>query len=100
MALAARTTQRRTMEGIVVSDRMTHTITVKVTRSFRHTKYAKIVRKAKKYMAHDERDEAKVGDRVEIVECRPLSRNKRWRLLRVLARGAAVTGHVDTIEQA
>jgi len=87
--------KRKVLQGIVVSDRMQKTITVDVERVFRHPKYGKYVRRHKKYHAHDENREARVGDVVEIAECRPLSRLKRWRLLRVLERAAlASTGGV------
>ena len=87
--------KRKVLQGIVVSDRMQKTITVDVERVFRHPKYGKYVRRHKKYHAHDENREARVGDVVEIAECRPLSRLKRWRLLRVLERSAlASTGGV------
>jgi small subunit ribosomal protein S17 len=77
-------TRRRTLEGVVTSDKMDKTITVVVERTFKHAKYKKYVRKAKKYHAHDEQGEAKVGDRVEIAESRPMSKLKRWRLVRVV----------------
>jgi len=81
---------RRSLEGIVSSDKMAKTITVVVERTYKHEKYKKYVRKNKKYHAHDENGEAKRGDRVEIVACRPMSRIKRWRLVRVVAKGALV----------
>lgn len=75
---------RRTLRGTVISDRMEKTITVRVERVFQHPKYKKYIRRHKKYHAHDEQSAAHVGDRVEIVETRPLSKQKRWRLLSVL----------------
>jgi small subunit ribosomal protein S17 len=75
---------RRTLVGTVTSDRMKNTITVLVERTFRHPKYGKFVRENKRYHAHDEREEAGVGDRVEIMATRPISRLKRWRLVRVV----------------
>lgn len=78
--------RRRVLWGVVVSDRMDKTITVRVERRMRHPKYAKFIRKHKKYHAHDEQGEAKVGDTVEIVETRPLSKIKRFRLQRVMER--------------
>ena len=85
---------RRTLRGTVTSDRMEKTITVRVERTFRHPKYGKFVRRHSKYLAHDERGEATVGDTVEIAATRPLSKTKRWRLIRVL-RGT-VLGEDDT----
>lgn len=70
--------------GEVVSDKMDKTITVKVTRTFSHPLYGKTVRQFKKYKAHDEASVAKMGDTVEIMECRPLSKTKHMMLNRVL----------------
>ena len=82
--------QRRSLEGTVTSDRCTKTITVEVQRTFKHPKYKKYVRKLARYHAHDEKGEAKKGDRVEIRSCRPLSATKRWMLVRVIDRAVAV----------
>ena len=82
---------RRTLEGTVTSDQCAKTITVEVERTFRHKKYKKYVRKLARFHAHDEKDEAKKGDRVEIRSCRPLSRTKRWLLVRIIDRAAEVT---------
>lgn len=73
----------RTLTGVVKSTKMAKTITVEVVRTVRHAKYAKFLKKRARYYAHDERGEAGVGDRVEIVETRPLSKLKRWRLQRI-----------------
>jgi small subunit ribosomal protein S17 len=81
---------RRVLEGIVTSDKMAKTITVEVERTFKHEKYKKYVRKKKKYHAHDEKGEAKRGDKVEIRACRPMSRIKRWLLVRVVEKGTLV----------
>ncbi|MBI5363428.1 MAG: 30S ribosomal protein S17 [Planctomycetes bacterium] len=78
---------RRTIEGVVTSDKMAKTITVEVVRTYRHPKYSKYLRVKKKYHAHDEEGEAKTGDRVELAACRPMSKLKRWRLVRVVERG-------------
>ncbi|HWP99152.1 MAG TPA: 30S ribosomal protein S17 [Vicinamibacterales bacterium] len=72
--------------GVVVSDRMTKTVVVAVERQVRHPLYGKAVRRTSKFLAHDERQEARVGDRVRIVESRPLSRRKRWVVTGVLER--------------
>jgi small subunit ribosomal protein S17 len=83
---------RRTLRGLVVSDRMEKTITVRVERVFKHPKYKKYIRRHKKYHAHDEERTAHVGDEVEIRECRPLSKIKRWRLVEVVSRAALPDG--------
>ena len=77
---------RKFVVGLVVSDKMQKTITVQVTRLEKHSKYKKYLRRHTKFYAHDEKREAKVGDTVEIVETRPTSKLKRWRLLKVLVR--------------
>lgn len=70
--------KRRVVVGTVVSDKMQKTIVVKVDRQVRHALYKKYLEKSRRYKAHDEKNEAKVGDRVVLVESRPLSREKRW----------------------
>ena len=75
---------RRLLQGTVTGAKCAKTISVSVERTYRHAKYGKFVRKRKKYMAHDENDEAAVGDKVEIVSTRPLSKLKRWRLVRIV----------------
>jgi len=72
--------------GIVVSDKMDKTIVVKVERQFMHPLYKKIVKKHKKFKAHDEKNESHIGDTVEIIECRPLSKQKRWSLTQIIER--------------
>ncbi len=79
---------RRKLVGRVVSDKMQKTIIVMVTRRVRETMYDKYVTRRAKYVAHDEKDEMKVGDKVEIVEHRPLSRTKRWKVVRLIERPA------------
>ncbi|MGE4618547.1 MAG: 30S ribosomal protein S17 [Planctomycetota bacterium] len=76
----ATTKIRRTVRGIVVSDSMSKTLVVKTERLVRHPKYHKYMRKYTKYYAHDETEQAAVGDFVELVLCRPLSKLKRWEL--------------------
>jgi small subunit ribosomal protein S17 len=75
---------RKSMQGIVVSDKGEKTIVVQVERTTRHALYHKIIRKRKKYHVHDEANQAKVGDKVEIMGTRPLSKLKRWRLVQIL----------------
>lgn len=75
---------RRSLNGEVVSNRMDKTIVVRVERRVKHPLYKKEIRRFSKYYAHDENNEAKVGDSVNIAEVRPLSKLKRWRLVKVL----------------
>ena len=78
--------KRRTKTGRVVSDKMDKTIVVSVARLARHPIYKRVVKATKKFAAHDERNEARIGDTVLIEESRPLSATKRWRLVEVLSR--------------
>ncbi|MEQ8694582.1 MAG: 30S ribosomal protein S17 [Gammaproteobacteria bacterium] len=80
----------RTLVGQVVSNRMEKTISVLVERRVEHPLYRKYVRKSTKLLAHDENNECNEGDTVSIEECRPLSKNKSWRLQRVLERATQV----------
>ena len=75
---------RKTRIGRVVSDKMDKTIVVAVEDSYRHPLYKKIIRRTVKFKAHDENNECKVGDRVMIMETRPLSKDKRWRLVQIV----------------
>jgi small subunit ribosomal protein S17 len=77
---------RQAKTGVVTSAKMQKTIVVKVTRLVKHPRYTRVVRVTKKFYAHDENREARVGDTVCIVETRPLSRLKRWRLAEIVAR--------------
>ncbi len=88
-AVAARP-RRKERVGEVISNNMAKTIIVRVERRFPHPKFKKVVTGYKKFYAHDEKSEAKVGDRVRIEETRPLSKSKRWRLVQVVERGAEV----------
>jgi small subunit ribosomal protein S17 len=76
--------RRKVLSGEVVSDRMDKTITVKVERRIRHSVYERVIRRSKKYHAHDEQNQCHIGDQVRIIETRPLSKTKRWRLLEVI----------------
>ena len=78
--------ERKRVVGIVVSDKCEKTITVRVSRLVKHPRYGKYLSRSTQYMAHDEKNEAREGDRVEIMETRPLSKLKRWRLLSVVER--------------
>jgi len=81
------TGNKRILEGVVTSDKADKTAVVEVERRFLHPRYRKTIRSHKKYMAHDENNEAKIGDRVRIVESKPISRRKRWLLESVVRRG-------------
>lgn len=78
---------RKELVGIVLSDKMQKTIVVQTRRKARHPLYGKVIEKAEKFKAHDEKNEAKIGDTVRIVETRPLSKDKCWRLVEVINRG-------------
>ena len=75
---------RKEKVGIVVSNKMDKTINVMVERKVKHPKYGKYLKKSTKFMAHDEKEEAGIGDTVRIMETRPLSKNKCWRLVEVI----------------
>src|SRR3954452_6900853 len=77
---------RKERIGEVISDKMHKTIVVRVQRRFRHAEFKKVVTAYKKFYAHDEKNEAKVGDRVRIQETRPLSKLKRWRVVQVVSK--------------
>lgn len=77
---------RKVREGIVVSNKMTKSIVVVVERKFKHPKYGKFMRKSSRFMAHDEKEECHIGDTVRIMETRPLSKNKCWRLVEIIER--------------
>lgn len=75
---------RRTQTGVVVSDKMDKTVVVRVDRLVKHTLYNKYIKRSVKYKVHDELNSCKAGDKVQIVECRPLSKDKRWALRQIL----------------
>jgi small subunit ribosomal protein S17 len=77
---------RKQKTGVVVSNKMDKTIAVKVERSLMHPLYGKFVKRSKKFFAHDEENTCNVGDFVRIMETRPLSKNKRWRLIEIMER--------------
>jgi len=72
---------KRTMQGVVVSDKGNKTVVVTVERRFQHPMYKKYIRRSKKYHAHDETNQCKIGDVVTIRECRPISKLKRWEVV-------------------
>jgi small subunit ribosomal protein S17 len=77
---------RKVREGVVVSNKMDKTIVISIVERVRHPKYAKFVQRTKKLYAHDEANDANSGDRVRVMETRPMSKQKRWRLIEVLER--------------
>lgn len=86
MAEQTTTSKQRERQGLVVSDKMEKTIVVQVTSVKPHAEYKKVVRRTSRLKAHDENNEARIGDTVLVRECRPLSRDKTWRLIKVLQR--------------
>lgn len=87
---------RKTRIGVVTSTRMAKTIVVRVDRLERHSRYPRTLRRSSKFLAHDEQGQAKLNDTVRIVETRPLSKRKRWRLVEVLRHGLAATETAPT----
>ncbi len=79
--------KRKTRSGRVVSNKMNKTVVVAVDTPWRHPLYGKSIRRVVKYKAHDEKSECRIGDTVRIVETRPLSKNKRWRVAEIITRG-------------
>jgi small subunit ribosomal protein S17 len=96
---------RKEKVGRVVSDKMEKTIVVSVERLSRHPLYKRVIRLTTKFKAHDERNEARIGDTVRIVESRPLSATKRWRMVEIIARasegaGEAIVGEEEATSEA
>ncbi len=91
---------KKEREGVVTSNRMTKTVVVSIERRVMHPKYKKFLKRRTKVKAHDESDKCQIGDRVLVVECRPLSHQKRWRVRRILERarqtGQEPSGGLDT----
>jgi len=75
---------RKTQVGVVVSNKMEKTVVVKVDRLVKHSVYSKYIKRSVKYKVHDELNSSKVGDKVQIIECRPLSKDKRWSLKQII----------------
>ena len=86
MTLKVERNKRKVRSGTVTSDARDKTITVKIVRLVRHSLYNRVIRKGTKLMAHDEQNDARIGDLVEVMETRPLSKTKRWRLTRIIER--------------
>ena len=91
MSDTTETKQRQTLQGRVVSDKMDKTVVVEVERTVMHPLYQRYIRRRKKYHAHDETNDCKVGDQVKIVSCRPLSKTKRWRVGEVIRRAEVIS---------
>lgn len=79
---------KKTLRGIVVSDSMDKTIVVAVEKYMRHSRYQRVVKRVKKYKVHDEKNEARMGDKVLIIESRPMSKEKRWRIEQILEKAS------------
>ncbi|MCD6462998.1 MAG: 30S ribosomal protein S17 [Thermotogae bacterium] len=90
---------KKRLTGVVVSDKMDKTVVVMVERIVKHPRYGKYIKRRKKYHAHDEKNECKTGDVVEIIESRPLSKTKRWRVVRIIRKGALATEKEESIEK-
>lgn len=86
MIMEAKKITKKVLTGVVVSDKMDKTIVIKVEVNAKHPLYGKIIKRSQRVKAHDERNECNVGDLVKIIECRPLSRDKRWRLSAIVER--------------
>ena len=84
MSEAVERNLRKTRVGMVVSDKMDKTVVVAIQDNVKHPKYGKVIKRTVKFKAHDENNECAVGDKVSIMETRPLSRDKRWRLVRII----------------
>ena len=82
--MSDKTSNRRTLIGTVVSDKMDKTVVVRTERRIKHKLYGKFIRRNTQYMAHDPAESAGVGDRILIQECRPMSKHKRWRVVKVV----------------
>ena len=91
--------ERKVREGLVVSDKMDKTIVVSVERMSRHPLYKRVIRLTTKFKAHDERNEARIGDTVRIVESRPLSATKRWRMVEIVSRASEGAGEPIVAEE-
>jgi small subunit ribosomal protein S17 len=90
-----KTTNRKALQGLVVSNKMNKTVVVQVERKFAHPKFKKVVKSTRKYNAHDEKNECNPGDFISIGETRPLSKTKRWRLLEIIKKGVVEEGNAS-----
>jgi len=92
------TGRRKRREGVVVSNKMDKTVVVVVERLVRHAQYHKFLRQRERYKAHDEKNQCRLGDRVRLIETRPLSRDKRWAVQAILSRSEALADVIATAE--
>jgi len=90
--------RRQLKLGVVTSNKMAKTVAVKVERQVNHPLYKRVVRYSKQFLAHDEKNECNVGDTVRIVETRPLSRRKRWRVIEVISKAVQVAPVVESVQ--
>jgi small subunit ribosomal protein S17 len=95
--MEARTPHRKVKVGVVVSDKMEKSISVMVTRHAMHPVYGKRIIKSSKFLAHDAENSCRVGDKVQIAETRPMSRNKRWTLVKIIERAPILGGSVEEV---
>jgi small subunit ribosomal protein S17 len=95
---SAARTLRRTVTGVVTSDKMNKTRRVEVPRLVKHPQYGKYIRRRTICYVHDDKNESRIGDTVEIMETRPMSKTKRWRLLKIVAKGAAAPAVDRSVE--
>ena len=93
--MEAKTPHRKMKIGIVVSDKMEKTISVRVTRHAMHPGYGKRIIKSKKFLVHDAENACRMGDRVQFAETRPMSKNKRWTLVKIIERAPILGGSVE-----
>ena len=91
--------KRKQKQGKVLKDKMAKTVVVWVERKLRHPLYGKVIKKGKKYYVHDESNEARVGDVVEIAEVRPVSKLKRWRLVRIVRKALSFEAIKSDVEE-
>ncbi len=92
MTAQGKRADRKVLEGVVLSDKMDKTRVIKIERRLRHAKYGKVLTRYSKVYAHDERNESKAGDQVSVMATRPMSKQKRWRLVKILARADVAQG--------
>ena len=95
--MEARTTHRKVKIGVVVSNKMEKSISVMVTRHAMHPVYGKRIIKSKKFLAHDAENACNVGDKVQIAETRPMSKNKCWTLVKIIERAPILGGSVEEV---
>ncbi len=90
---------KKKFSGTVVSDKMDKTVVVKVETKIRHPLYTKYMKQTKKFKAHDENNQCQIGDLVEIIECRPISKDKKWRITEILKKGKETISSTNNEEK-